>query len=410
MKRFPLLVFILLLPFTGWAQSYQFTSYGLDEGMFDNFTYTINQDEQGFLWIGTGLGLVRFDGQVFENEFKGDSIPGSIAHASLLDSRGRLWFGFENGLLAVYEDGALRLIPPGDNPRSRISAIREDDSGNILVLCQQSGLLVIGSELNIIHESNPEDENDPFVGETLYDFQISPEGNLLVATPYGISLFRHNQDLGTYIHTGVLSDLEYLNVQVLVSSIHENEYWAGTADEGMFRISGKGFDPEAYQVEKLGEGTGIEYASISSIVFDGTRRVWVNSLSEGVYRIDLDEQGNLGTALLFNLENGLPNAYVNQIFVDQEGNQWFSSQGNGISVLRDQAFTFYNIWQDDNYTEVSAVCVDGDTRWFGGKGRIASLRGGGRRPQTYLGTANGLPDDLVTALYVDDQDNLYIGT
>lgn len=366
MKSFPVLIFFLL-PISGLSQTYQFTNYGMDEGMFDKFTYTINQDRQGFLWIGTGDGLCRFDGTVFENEFEGDSIPTSIAHASLIDSRGRLWFGHENGLLSVYQDGAFRLVSPSDNHRSKITAIREDESGNILALCQQSGLLVIDQDMNIIHERDPEDQDDPFADKFLYDFQITPGNNLLVATQNGISIFRHDEDLGSYIHTGILPGLQYLGVQELVSSVQENEYWAGTQDEGMFRITGSGYDPEGYQVEKLGIGTGIEYASVSSIVFDGTRRVWVNSLSEGIYRFDLDENGKLGASLLFNMNNGLPNTYINQIFVDEEGNQWFSTPGDGIAVLRDQAFTFYNIWDDESYTNVSAVFVDGDTRWFGGR-------------------------------------------
>lgn len=410
MKRLPVLILFFLLPFSGLAQSYQFNTYGLDEGMFDMFTYTINQDGQGFLWIGTGNGLCRFDGTVFENEFRGDSIPSSIAHASMLDSQGRLWFGHENGLLSVYQNGAFRLIEPGNNHRSNIRAIREDQAGNILVLCQQSGLLVLDKDMNIIHERDPEDPEDPFLNKFLYDFQITPGGNLLVGTDVGVSIYRYNQDLDSYIHTGILSDLQYLNIQVLVASIHENEYWAGTADEGMFRITGSGYDPEGYQVEKIGVEQGIEYASISSIVFDGSRRVWINSLSQGVHRIDLDEQGRLGASLFFNIENGLHNAYINQIFVDEEGNQWFSSPGNGIAVLRDQAFTFYNIWEDDSYADVSAVCVDGDIRWFGGKGRIAMVRETAPGDITYLGIWHGLPDDLVTALYVDEQRNLYIGT
>ena len=59
---------------------------------------------------------------------------------------------------------------------------------------------------------------------------------------------------------------------------------------------------------------------------------------------------------------------------------------------------------------MSAVYVDGDTRWFGGAGRIASVRGGGVGTFTYLDRSNGLPDDIVTALYTDEQHNLYIGT
>jgi len=410
-KRYPLLIFIFLLPISGLTQTFQFTSYRLDEGVFEKFTYTINQDPQGFLWIGTGDGLLRFDGNIFESEFKGDSFPVSIAHASLLDSRGRLWFGQENGLVLVYRDGAFRLIEPSDNHRSKITAIREDKAGNILVLCQQSGVLVIDKDLNIIHERDPEDQENPFADKTLYDFQLTPAGNLLVATDAGLSIYRYNTDLGTYIPTGILPDLQYLGVQELVSSIHENEYWAGTQDEGMFRITGSGYDPEGYVVEKIGVDKGIEYADISSIVFDGKRRVWVNSLSEGIYRFDLDENGNLGASLLFNEENGLPDAYIEQIFVDEEGNQWFSSKGgNGIAVLRNQAFTFYNIWEDEANTDVRAVHVDGDTRWFGGEGRIVSVRGDRNGERAYLGRSNGLPDDVVTALYTDEQHNLYIGT
>ncbi len=410
MKRLPGLILVFLLSYSGFAQTYQFSNYGLDEGLWDKFTYTINQDQQGFLWIGTSQGLCRFDGNVFENEFKGDSITQSIAHTSLLDSRGWLWFGHENGLLSVYKDGSFRQIAPGDNHRSKITAIREDANGNILVLCQQSGLLVLDRDLKIIHEKSDEDLEDPFAGKFLYDFQITPDGNLLVATPEGVSIFRYNEEVGNYINTGILSELQYLGVQELVKANNENEYWAGTEDEGLFRINGSGYDPEGYSVEKIGGDKGLEYASVSSIVFDGERRVWINSQSEGIFRFDLDARGNLGASLLFDVEKGIPNVYINHIFVDEEGNQWFSTPGDGITVLRDQAFTFYNVWEDESYTNVTSVYVDRDIRWYGGEGRIAYTSVDGSGEFSYLNIANGLPDDEVTALYTDEHQDLYIGT
>ena len=408
MKRFSVFLLIFLLPLFGLAQTYQFSKYGLDEGLFDQFTYTMNQDPEGFLWIGTGLGLCRFDGYEFENEFRGDSITTSIAHASLLDSRGRLWFGHENGLLSVYKDGAFRLIAPSDHHRSKITAIRERASGEILVLCQQSGLLVLNRDLKIIYERDPENTDDPFVGKALYDMQETPDGTLLVATQDGLSLYRYDEDLRIYINTGVLPDLQYRSVRELEKAGNINEYWAGTDDEGLFRITGEGYDPAGYRVEKIGQDKGLDYASVASIVFDGDRRVWINSLGEGIFRFDLDETGNLGASILFNMDKGLPTPYINQIFVDEEGNQWFSTPGNGLNVLRDQAFTFYNIWNEEGYTDVSAIWVDGETRWFGGMGRIAMVRDDGRA--TFLGRGNGLPEDKVTALYTDAQHNLYVGT
>ena len=411
MKRFTVLILYVLLSSAGSAQTYQFSKYDLADGLIDKFTYTINQDPQGFLWIGTGQGLCRFDGRKFEQNFAGDTIPLSIANASMLDSRGRLWFGHDNGLISVWTDGVFRVIAPPDNHRSKITAIREDPyTGNVLVLCQQSGVLIIDETFQIIHAGDPGDPDDPFAGKLLYDFQISPEGHLLLGTSAGINIFRFDTELESYIETGMVPGLEYIGVQKLVKAIEEDEYWAGTQGDGLFRISGKGYDPAVYQVEKLGEGSGIENANIYSIKFDGDRRVWINSHGVGIYRFDLDLSGNLGEFLLFDVGRGLPDKYISQIFIDEEGNQWFSSQGNGIGVLRDQAFTFYSIWEEDQGTDVYSIYVDGAEQWFGGMGQIAYKSGSGLGDYRFFGVADGLPMDKITALYQDPGGDLYIGT
>jgi len=409
-KRYLVLFLLFLLPRFGFAQSYQFFNFSLSEGLCDKFAYTINQDQQGFLWIGTTQGLCRFDGKVFDQDFKGDSIPASIAFTSLLDSRGRLWFGHENGDLSVLVNGSFRLIDPGDAFRSSIHAIREDAEGNILVLCQQTGLLVINPNLEITYKSDPNDPSDPFAGKFLNDFQVITDGNLLVGTNENLSLYRFDYELETYIHTGNFADLQYLLVQEIVPAVNENEYWVGTEDEGLFRVTGEGYNPADYRVEKIGEDQGLGYARISSIVFDGNRRVWITDYGVGLHRFELDESGNLGSSVLFNVEAGIPNEYINQIFIDEEGNQWFSSQGNGIAVLRDQAFTYFDIWEQEDFSDVNAVYLEGNDHWFGGMNRIAYFHSDSPEEVSYLGSENGLPNDKVTALYVDQNNDLYIGT
>ena len=44
------------------SQTYSFRNYGTEYNIPDGFIYTINQSENGFLWVGTGKGLLRFDG------------------------------------------------------------------------------------------------------------------------------------------------------------------------------------------------------------------------------------------------------------------------------------------------------------------------------------------------------------
>ncbi len=412
MKRLTVLLVSVLFSLAGSAQTYQFSSYEVADGLIDIFTYTLNQDPDGFLWIGTGQGLCRFDGKDFLTEFKGDTIPLSIAHTSLRDSKGRMWFGHENGLISVWIDGSFKVISPPDNHRTIISAIREDvHTGNILILSQKGGVFVIDESLQIIHAGDPADPDDPFAGKTLYDLQVTPDGSLLVGTQMGLSIFRFDEEAERYIQTGSVAGLEYVGggVKTLVSAPGENEYWAGTIDEGLYRMSGSGYDPASYQVEKIGEGLGIDYATIHSIVFDGDLRVWVNSYGEGVYRFDLDMEGNLMSPLLFDVDAGLPGEYISEVFIDEEDNQWFSSQGKGIGVLRDQAFTFYSVWQEDD-ANIYSIFVNGSEQWFGGHGQIAYSTGTGVNEYSYLNQANGLPDDKITALYQHASGDLFIGT
>jgi len=47
------------------AQQYQFKKFSIEEGLSHPFAYTISEDRDGFIWIGTGEGLCRFDGHTF---------------------------------------------------------------------------------------------------------------------------------------------------------------------------------------------------------------------------------------------------------------------------------------------------------------------------------------------------------
>jgi len=73
MKKFPLINQIILLPLLplllilfvtveGYSQNLKFKPYGADKGLIDNYVYNIQQDDNGYLWLGTGGGICRFDG------------------------------------------------------------------------------------------------------------------------------------------------------------------------------------------------------------------------------------------------------------------------------------------------------------------------------------------------------------
>jgi len=404
MKRI-LTLTVLFTVFTWFlnAQSYQFSSFGIEDGLCHEFTYAINQDENGFLWIGTTQGLCRYDGYNFESEFRGDTLPATITNTSLLDSQGRLWFGHTDGLISVLQARKFKVITPNADFRSVINEIVEDRNGNILLLFQQSGVLIVKPDNTLKYIS------EPFAGKFLSSMQFTEDGNLLVGTFDGLSLYRISGE-DEFLHTGDLAGIQYTRVQSIVKGINENSYWIGTEDEGLFRLTGEGYNPENYTVQKVGVDKGLEYSSIPSIVQDEAGRLWISDYGNGVYRFDVDNEENLLSSVLFDKQIGLPNQYINNIFIDVEGNVWFSSQGDGIAVLRDQAFAFYNQYKNEPIPEITAIALSESDYWFGGNGKMAYVNRYNPDEITFFDRSNGVPDAIISALYVDSYGDLWIGT
>ena len=98
--------------------------------------WALAQDPGGTLWLGTGIGLYRFDGIHFEryNAPQGNGFASSNITALLADSRGRLWIGFYPGGISVLEAGRLKHYPPSPVvPAGLVMRIAEDRGGHIWV-------------------------------------------------------------------------------------------------------------------------------------------------------------------------------------------------------------------------------------------------------------------------------------
>lgn len=72
------------------------------DGLPVNITRAITQDKYGFIWIGTNIGLARYDGQkvkVFNRQpFDSTSLSGSGIQSLFVDQNGTLWVGTASGL------------------------------------------------------------------------------------------------------------------------------------------------------------------------------------------------------------------------------------------------------------------------------------------------------------------------
>ena len=89
--------FLFLFPAFSNGQTYSFINYGAEKNIPNGFVYTIVQSNDGFLWVGTANGLIRFDGYQFFPVQYPDSSSGRYPTKSLKDKNGTLWFGCSDG-------------------------------------------------------------------------------------------------------------------------------------------------------------------------------------------------------------------------------------------------------------------------------------------------------------------------
>jgi len=47
------------------AQSFYSRLFTTEQGLPDNYVYSVMQDHSGYVWVSSGKGLVKFDGQLF---------------------------------------------------------------------------------------------------------------------------------------------------------------------------------------------------------------------------------------------------------------------------------------------------------------------------------------------------------
>src|SRR6202162_1081984 len=108
---------------------YAHTVWRIEDGVFSGAPHAITQTTDGYLWIGTEAGLVRFDGVQFVpwTPPDGNHLPSSNV-ISLLGARdGSLWIGMEGGL-SHWDNQHLTnyLIKP-----ERINSIIQDRNGTV---------------------------------------------------------------------------------------------------------------------------------------------------------------------------------------------------------------------------------------------------------------------------------------
>lgn len=385
--RIPIAVTMLICLSSGLlhAQIMPFRNYSIEIGLSESVAHDIIQDERGYIWVATGYGLNRFDGNYFRQFYEDDGLANNKVNSLYLDSDNTVWVGTETGI-SILEDDSLHtpshLI--GLN-QFAILSIFEDNQGSFWFGTDGNGLWKLGPDNELYSVSDR--LNISVVSVRAID--QSADSTLWIASREGVVRISSDE----IVHYGVDDGLPELRVRDIVADDF-GRVWAGSRSglalyrNGSFRLYTR--------------SDGLNDNRIQSITVESENRIWLGT-ENGVSLYNGVDFEN------YTRENGLPATIIYDTMMDREGKIWFGTLGGGISIYSGDIFYSYTI---DNGLPNNVVNGFEEDE----SGRIwAATFGGGvviidDEELTIFNEQDGLIDNKVYVIYRDSANRMWIGT
>jgi len=342
--------------------------YNNPNGLPTSEANAIAETGEGFIWIGSYAGLIRYDGNTFE---RFDSTTG-IANVRCLyvDSRDRLWIGTNDSGVFVMVRGELRQWDKAEGMKSSsIRAITEDPDGTVYV-GSTMGIAAIDGEMNL---KDLRDERIATV--TVKDLRRGADGRTWGLTTNGdLFTLRGGKVTGFLGREEIPIDEEVLSI--LPDPEEADVLYIGTDSDRVYR--GKPADgfagAEVRSIAPLADTENME--SIGG-------RIWICG-GEGIG--SLDEDG------FHPLANVPMNSSVGRVMTDYEGNLWFTSTRQGVMKIVPNPFSDWFALCGLDSEVVNSTCMAGDRLFIATDTGLIVTENGKRLeslPLTKVTTAGG---------------------
>ncbi|MGD2090314.1 MAG: two-component regulator propeller domain-containing protein [Candidatus Aminicenantes bacterium] len=370
------------------------TQYKLDiwqeeRGLTQSSVFVIHQTRDGYTWLGTLNGLVRFDGSRFKVFNKGntDQLKDNVIGALLEDGQGNLWIGTEAGGLSCLKDGEFKTYSPEEyEDLKKISSIFEDQAGSLWIGTLDNGLIRLKKG-----EFTTYTTRDGLTSSRIRAFHQDEGGRLWIATSTGLSIRDPSGRFTPFVPESGGFDKYILSM----CSTKSGDLWIGCSD-GLYCLRNGTFT-------YYGRTEGLPNPKIRCLYEDSSRNLWAGTGGGGLVRI---KKNRIET---FSPEDGLASGDVFSIHEDREGNLWIGTLHGGLHRLRDTTFTPYTTREGLSHDIVNCISEDreGSIR-FGTEYGVNRLMNG--RLTLEWTTKQGLSSNNVTAIIEGSRGDLWIGT
>ena len=416
---------------------YRQTIWTKEAGLPNNAILALAQTGDGYLWLGTFQGLVRFDGVQFTvlNKNTVPEFKNNTTWKLLVSSDGTLWVGTNGGGLMAYKNGQWKTFTPEQGLTSEIISALFEDRQKRLWIGTRKGL----NYLSLESPNQGFKRVDTLDGKAVTDIRAigqSADGSILLGS--------QNMLFQVINRTDALALTSYKILEGQIVSLFTDQkqnLWIGTIGAGLYQ------ERPDHTLTHFTNASGFSGTVASVFCEDRDGNLWIGSAKIGLVRF----ADNKFTA--FTQSDGLSGEDVSSLLEDREGNLWVGTYRDGLNQLQNGKFLTYTtkeglshniVWQIQEaqdhslfictnqglthltngkltrfvtgYFNSTVYCAvqDQSGNWWAGTQSNGLVQFHpdlpNRPPLATFTTQTGLPSNQVRALSEDTQGNLWLGT
>ena len=345
------------------SRHYNVTPWKVGEGLLpQGSVISVIQTRDGYLWLGTLNGLVRFDGirfKIFDEANTPGLGSGEIVYL-FEDSRRNLWVGTQTaGVFLIKKDGSVKGVDLGRGSREgRLMSVCEDPGGAVWLYTADGQLArYLDGQVSVLNAGGAIDRYS-----LCRSLIIEPSGSLWVGMDRGQRSLNPTAIVSTNAPLWTSPVGAFRKLDLLFAS-GTGGYWR-LADGRIQKWSG------AQPIQPLAVYPWTNSVAVSSACEDLQGNLVVGTLGDGVWWFDA-----LGHADQVSAGQGLSHATVLSLCMDREGSLWVGTDGGGLNRVKRQTF---NVVPESRGKTVQSVCEDDrNGLWIGYNGdRIDHLTNG----------------------------------
>jgi len=336
--------------------SYVFNRFSIADGLNTNKIKCVWQDSKGFLWVGTEVGIQRFDGRKFLS-FVGPEkyqLPPSIGVDQILDAgNGNLWL-LQGGQIGQFNtvDFHYTSIPIRSfgaiPPRSEFKLYK--DSKNQIFLCASKyGLLWYDADSKSFVESNLPIKIPRGWGVVSL-FEDKESGDYWICSEQGLAVYRSNSG-EVYHRLNNPEGIPLLENKTITNSVDflkdtNGTWWITYWDyrphhEHPVLIH---YDPKTHRIlpDTLGSRSSAKkYTVLRQIMETTTGQIWIGG-ENSLLSYDAELKGFYQHLKANSLEFDIRCTHARHLFEDRESNIWLSTE-NGLYVMNPEQKDIYSL-------------------------------------------------------------------